>query len=168
MEKYLEAGKIVNTHGVAGYVKIDAWCDAPEVICGLECLYFKKDGAYLPRKIVRAVKHKGMALVLFEGASNFDDAAALKNKIVYCDRDDIPLEEGDHFIADLIGLKVIDIDTGREYGKLVNVMQYGPHDQYEIDMGDGTLTNIPAVDEFVKRNDLEEGIFVSPIEGMFE
>ncbi len=168
MVKYLEAGKIVNTHGVAGYVKIDAWCDSPEVLCGLKKLYFKKGDEYLPKNVVRAVKHKGMALVLFEGATNFDDAAAMKNKIVYCDRNDIPLAEGDHFIADLIGLKVIDAETGHEYGTLRYVIQTGPHDQYEIDCGDGKLAYVPVVDEFVKNIDLEKGIFITPIEGMFE
>jgi len=168
MVKYLEAGKIVNTHGVAGYVKIEAWCDSPEVLCSLKTLYFKKGSEYQPRNVVRAVKHKGMALVLFDGASNFDDAAALKNKIVYCDRGDIPMPEGGHFIADLIGLKVIDVNTGHEYGILKDVLQNGPHDQYEIDRGNGNMAYVPVVDEFVKNIDLEKGIFIAPIEGMFE
>ena len=168
MEQYLETGKIVNTHGIAGYVKIEAWCDSPEVLASLSTLYFKKDGAYVPRRVVRAVVHKGMVLALFEGASTFDDAAALKNKLVYCDRSDIPMPEGGHFVADLIGLKVIDAGDGKVYGVLRDVLKTGPHDQYEIERPDGSFAYMPVVSEFVSRIDLDAGIFVTPIPGMFD
>ena len=42
-ERFLEAGQIVNTHGVQGEVKIVPWCDTPEFLCGFRTLYI--DGA---------------------------------------------------------------------------------------------------------------------------
>ena len=45
-------------------------------------------------------------------------SAASLRKVIYADREDIALEEGDHFIADLIGLKVFDADTGENYGEI--------------------------------------------------
>ena len=94
--------------------------------------------------------------------------AALKNRLVYCDRGDIPMPEGGHFVADLIGLKVIDAADGRVYGVLWDVLKTGPHDQYEIERPDGSFSYMPVVNEFVSRIDLDAGIFVTPIPGMFD
>ena len=91
----------------------------------------------------------------------------MKNKIIYASRDDIELEEGDFFIADLVGLPVIDADSGKEYGKLTDVINTGASDIYVIKTPTGEAM-MPAVDEFVEEIDLDKGIFVKPIEGMFE
>ena len=61
---------------------------------------------------------------------------------------------------------MIDANTGRVYGKLTDVVNRGASDVYEIETKNGTAY-MPVVDEFVKEVDLEKGIFVTPIEGMF-
>ena len=38
-KKFLEAGKIVGTHGVRGDLKVQSWCDSPEVLCDFDTLY---------------------------------------------------------------------------------------------------------------------------------
>jgi len=81
-------------------------------------------------------------------------------------REDFMLEEGEHFIVDLIGLSVYDAESGESYGKLTDVLNYGASDIYEIVKHDGTKAYIPVVDEFVKSVDLEKGIAVSVIEGL--
>ena len=45
-KQYLECGKIINTHGVAGAVKIEPWCDDPYVLARKKHIYFFKDGQY--------------------------------------------------------------------------------------------------------------------------
>ena len=65
-----------------------------------------------------------------------------------------------------IGLSVIHADTGEELGKLADVINAGASDIYVIDTPYGQRM-MPAVDEFVVRIDLESGIYVRPIEGMF-
>ena len=71
------------------------------------------------------------------------------------------------FIADLLGLPVIDAETGKEYGRLQDVMNRGASDIYVVDTPAGERM-MPAVKEFVKSIDIEKGIFVVPIEGMFD
>ena len=78
----------------------------------------------------------------------------------------IALPEGEFFIADLIGLPVINADTGKVYGTLTDVIQHG-QDLYEIETASGTRL-MPAVPEFVREIDLEKGVFVTPIEGIFD
>ena len=168
MEKqYLECGKIINTHGIAGAVKLESWCDSPEVLASLETVYFKKGEVYKPVEVLRASVFKRFVLMTLEGITDIDAAAALKETVVYADRDELPIEEGQHFIADLVGLPVIDADSGKEYGILDDVINTGASDIYVIKSADGEKM-MPAVDEFVKEIDLERGIFVTPIEGMFD
>ena len=95
-----------------------------------------------------------------------DAARSLRNRIVYAARGDIVLEAGSHFIADLIGLPVIDADSRRVYGEIVDVINRGASDIYVIRTEAGE-SMMPAVDEFVVEIDLDRGVFVRPIEGMF-
>ena len=166
MEKYLEAGVIVNTHGVDGAVMIKSFCDSNAVLASLGTLWIKRNGEFAPIKVKRASEHRGMVLCRLEGIDDLNTAIKYKNVTVYADREDLPLAEGAHFIADLIGLPVINADTGKVYGKLTDVTNTGASDIYEIETENGARY-MPAVAEFVDRIDLEQGIFVRPIEGMF-
>ncbi|MBE6564822.1 MAG: 16S rRNA processing protein RimM [Ruminococcaceae bacterium] len=166
MQEYLEAGRIINTHGIAGGVKIESWCDSPAVFTSLKTVYFKEGASFRPCKVLRAsVLGKGI-MAMLEGFASFDDANAARGRILYAARTDLPLPEGSHFIADLKGLPVIDRNSGRVYGKLKDVDQSGFHDLYVIDTGDATVL-LPAVDEFVAEVDTQKGIFITPIEGFF-
>lgn len=167
MEKYLQIGKIVNTHGFRGDVKMQTWSDSPEVVTKLKVLYRKVNGQFVPMKVKKGSIHKGMALIKFESIDDFDSANNLREEVMYADRNDISKGSDSYFIADLIGLDVIDIENGRVYGKLKEVMQYGIHDIYTVKTEKGEVL-IPAVAEFVKKISVEEGIFIKPIEGMFD
>lgn len=167
MEKYLQIGKIVNTHGFRGDIKAQAWTDTPEVLAKVKTLYKKTKEGYTKIKVQKGSVHKGMVLLKFEGVDDFDSANALRETVIYADRDDIPSKKGSFFIVDLIGLDVIDVETGEKYGKIKDVMQYGIHDIYSVETEKGEVL-VPAVKEFVKKISLEEGIFIKAIEGMFE
>ena len=167
MKKYLEIGKIVNTHGFRGDVKAQSWCDYPEVMTELKVIYRKVSGKFVGINVQKASVHKEMVLLKLEGIDDFDKANAFREEVIYADRDDIVREDGSFFIADLIGLEVIDVDTGKVYGKLKDVTQYGIHDIYTVKTEKGEVL-IPAVNEFVKKISLEEGILIKPIEGMFD
>ena len=166
-EKYLECGKIINTHGVKGAVKAESWCDSPEILADLERIYTEEKGRVVEYKVVKGSVFKQFVLFELEGVFGMDAALEMKNKVIYASRDDIELEEGDYFIADLIGLPVIDADSGREYGKITDIINTGASDIYVIKTEKGE-SMMPAVEEFVKEIDPEKGIFVRPIEGMFE
>ncbi len=166
-KKYLECGKIINTHGVKGAVKIESWCDSPEILADLPCVYFKNGDFYEKREVLSSSVMKRHVLATLEGINDVDIAMALKETVVYADRDDIPLEDGDYFIIDLVGLPVIDADNGTEYGTISDVFNAGASDIYTVKTQNGDRM-IPAVPEFVINIDLEKGIFVRPIEGMFD
>ena len=164
---FLEAGKIINTHGVRGDVKIDCWCDSPKVLSEQSAVYLLENDEYVRVELDKASVFKSFVLAHPRGFSTFEEAIKLKNKIVYLRREDIAKDEDAVFIVDLIGLPVINADSGKVYGTIASVTNNNASDIYEIDTETGKAY-MPAVPEFVIEIDLEKGVFVRPIEGMFD
>ncbi len=168
MEKYLECGEVLRIHGLNGGLIVKHFCDSYEVFSSLKKIYLKNGNEYIKVKVRKISPYKAGALVLLDGINDADEAMRLRGKILYAQRDDIALEDGDFFIADLIGLDVFDISTKERYGTLVDVNNYGAQDVYVIESAEGKLSYVPAIKEFVKEISLDEGIFIEPIEGMIE
>lgn len=158
--EYLECGKIVNTHGIRGEVKIIPWADSPEFLCGLPALYIDDKEV----KLRSARVHKGNVIALLEGVDDINDAMLLKEKVVFMSRTDAELPEGSFYIADIIGLKVI-CEDGRELGILKEILSPSLQQVYVVE-GDREIM-IPAVPEFILETNVEGGyIKVHLIEGM--
>jgi 16S rRNA processing protein RimM len=165
-KQFLEIGKIINTHGVRGEVKIDPWCDAPEDFRGIERIYLA-DKTEFTVSNPRVINGK-FILCSLSGIKTVEDAVKYKNKVVFAKREDIHVPEDAVLICDIIGLPVIDKNTGKVYGTLTDVLQYTCQEVYEITGEDGTKTLIPNVPAFIAERDTEKGIFITPIEGFFE
>lgn len=166
-EKYLECGKIINTHGVRGACKIESWCDTPDVLCKIKKLYYKKKDEYLSLEVTKASVHKGCALVYFYGIDSIEAAELLKNRVVYADREDIPIDDDRVFIADIIGLPVFDERNGKRLGVLSELIESPASDLFSVKTEDGRDVLVPAVEEFIGHID-DGGVFLRPIPGMFE
>lgn len=168
MEKYLECGEITRIHGLNGGLVVSHYCDSYEVFSKLKKIYIKSAGSYAEIKVKRIVPYKVGALLTLEGVTDADEAMKYRGKTIYADRNDLEIDEGSFFIADLIGLPVIDFNTKESYGTLKEVANYGAQDIYVIKRDGKSDSYIPAVPEFIKEISLENGIFISPIEGMIE
>ncbi len=164
---YLECGKIINTHGIAGNVKLESWCDTPYVLADLPVLYFKKEEEYIGRAVTSSAVQKRFVLLHFEGVDTPEDAEALRECIVYARREDLPLAEGDYFICDLEGLPLLDADSGEEYGSIIRVFNSGAQDILLVNTVNGERM-VPMVDEFIKKIDTDDAVYVKPIEGMLD
>ena len=124
---FLEAGQIVGTHGVRGEVRVQPWCDSPEVFASLKTLYWDAAGTQPVR--VKSRVHKNLALAKIEGVDTVQDAALLRGRILYLDRRDLDLGDR-YFIQDLVGLAVVDAESGTVYGELTDVSNNGANDTY--------------------------------------
>ena len=165
VKQYLEAGKIVGTHGLRGEVRIDPWCDSTEFLCKFKRLYYA-DGTEI--QVVSARPHKNIAIVLFKGITSVEQAEVLRGKVVYIDRKDVRLPKNTYFIQDIIGLKAVDADTNKEYGEVTDVMKTGANDVYQITK-DGKDYLIPVIPDVVIKTDIENGILtIRPLEGIFD
>ena len=159
-KQFLEAGVIASTHGVRGGMLIKPWSDEPGFLCGFSRVYV--DGE--EKKLLSASVHKSMLLCTLEGISDMDAAIRMKGKVVYINREDIELEEGRYFVQDLIGAEVYDSERGL-LGKVEEVLNLPANDVYVVRGGKNYM--IPAVEEFIKRVDVDgERIDVEIIEGM--
>lgn len=160
MNEYLECGQVVNTHGIRGEVRIVPWADSPEFLCRLKTLYL--DGKPMEVKSCRV--HKGSNIVQFAGIETVEAAMQLRDKVVSLRRSDVHLPEGRYFLADLIGIKVIDED-GKELGTLEEILTPSAQNIYLV-RGEREIL-IPAVPEFVLDVDIASRTMkVHLIEGM--
>jgi len=160
--RYLEAGKIVNTHGIAGEVKILPWADDPAFLLDFDTLYI--DGQ--PVSLLGARVHKNCVLAKLAGIHDINEAMKLKNKVVFIDREDAELEEGAFFLADLMGLEVRDADSGEVLGQIADILTPPASNVYVVTGGKQDHM-IPAVPEFIVETNIDEGYLrVRLIEGM--
>lgn len=162
MEKkqYIEAGRIVNTHGVAGEVKIEVWLDSPQFLKSFKRCFIDRREV----KLLSARVHKGFLIVKLEGVEDVNAAMALKGRTVFIDRADARLPKGAFFLQDIIGASVVD-ESGSEIGKLADVMETPASNVYVVKGEREHL--IPAVPEFILSTDADNGIItVHLIEGM--
>lgn len=167
MGKLLETGMVVTTHGINGEVRVNPWSDGPEFF--LELRRVTIAGRVYPVRYCRA--HKNVVLMKLEGIDSIDDAMQLVNQTVYIDRDDVALEEGCYFIADLLGLSVEDADTGERYGAVVDVIKTGANDVYVVRTGTEPPKDllVPVIKDVVLRVDLAAGrILIRPLPGLFD
>lgn len=165
-KEFLEAGKIVTTHGIRGEVKIMPYCDSPELLCEFERLFIGKNKDEIA--VERARVFKNTVIAKLEGVNTPEDAEKLRNKLLYMHRDDLELDEDTYFISDLIGLEVRDADSGQVYGKISDVMQTGANDVYVI-TGGGREYLVPAIADVVVSTDIDGGVMtIRPLDGLFD
>ena len=164
-KEYLEAGKIVTTHGVRGEVKIMPYTDTPELLCEFDRLFIGKDKSEL--YIERARVAKNMVIAKIEGVDTVEAAEKYRNKVLFMHRDDLELDEDTYFIQDLIDMEVKDVDSGFVYGKITDVLQNGANDVYVI-KGDKEYL-VPAIPDVVISTDIDSNIMlIRPLEGLFD
>lgn len=165
-KRYLEAGQIVNTHGIKGEVRVKPWCDSPQFLTQFDGFYFNEGTLYRKVKSVRV--NKELVIVKFDGIDDMNSALPLVRNVIYIDREWVTLPEGSYFEQDLLGLSVEDEATGEVYGVLGEIGKTGANDIYRVDCGDRQVW-IPAIKQVVKSVDLSAGkMLVTPIKGMFD
>ena len=163
-EQYLEIGKITNTHGVMGEVRVQPWADSPDFLCKFKTLYV--DSSHWPIKVERARVHKNMVILKFHGITDVPGALSMRNAILYIDRADAPLPEGQFYLADLYGLEVRDAQSGKVLGKLEDVLTLPANNVYVVRGGEREWM-IPAVPEFIAETNVREGfVRVNLMEGL--
>lgn len=163
----LEVGKIVNTHGLRGEVKVVPWTDYPEVFEDIEYVYIKRKDDY-ERLDVKGIKYqKGNIIIRFPQIQDINEAEKYKNQVLYAEREALgELPDGVYYIADLIGLEVVKED-GEKIGKIADVINTGSNDIYDVKREGQKNLLLPVIDEVVLNIDLEnKQVTVHLMEGL--
>ena len=157
MTKYLEIGQIVNTFGIKGMVKVKPFTDdIKKRFDNLKKVYIQNKNERKEYEIEEIKYHKEMVLIKFKGIENPEDANLLRNYYLVVDRDkEEPLEKGTYYIVDMIGLDVY-TDDGKKLGILDDVFNSGSSDIYVVKNELGKQILLPAIEDVIKKIDMEE------------
>ncbi len=167
MKQFLEIGKLINTHGIKGEMKLEMWCDDIEYLKQFEKLYLNSSGTD-SLELISARPQKNHAIVKFSEITSIDMAEKLKNSVVYCNRDDAEIAEDANYIQDLIGCLVLHTESNEEYGRVADVVNYGASDILDV-VNDNRHSYIPVIPDIVKEIDTEdETIRIIPMKGLFD
>lgn len=167
MQKRLEIGQIINTFGIKGEVKVFPLTDDIKRFDDLETVYVKTKKESQLYNIESIKYHKNFVLIKFKEINTVEQAETLRNSYLEVDRAQaIPLNEGEYFIADLIGLEVYS-DEGKLIGKVDDIYNTGANDIYVVKDDLGKQTLLPGIKDVIKNVDLEKGqIIVHLIPGL--
>ena len=166
--EFLEVGKIINTHGLRGDVKVTAWTDLPEDFEDIKRVYIKKHGEIEMLTVSKIKYQKNNLIVKFKEINDINEAEKYKGQVLLADRNDLwELEDGVYYIADLIGLDVYD-ESGK-IGVIADVFNTGANDIYDVKREGKKNLLLPVIDDVVKEIDLEnKKVTVHVMEGLDE
>ena len=154
---YFELGQVLKPQGIRGEVKIRPYTDELERFGALSHVYLKKGGAYEKRSVQSARVYREFAFLKLEGVDDRNAAELLRAQSLYIDRQHAaPLPEGAQYIADLIGLFVVD-EAGQSIGTIAEIIQIaGGVDVYQVKTQGGELL-FPAAPGVILSKDVRAG-----------
>lgn len=168
MELYT-VGKIVNTHGIRGEVKVLATTDfVDQRFQDDATLYLvKKNQAPLELTVEHARVHKGMVLVKFKQFNNINEVQYFREaELKVADQDQDELEEGQYYYHQIIGLTV-ETGDGRKLGTIKEILAPGANDVWVVQRPNQRDLLLPVIDDVVKEVDLENNkVIVELLEGL--
>ncbi len=118
--EYLYLGKIVNTHGIKGEIRIISDFDKKDLV-------FKKNfpiyiGGRYKKEIIETYRiHKNYDMVTLKEINDINEVIKYKGLNVYIDRNDLDLKEDEYVLDDLLGFKII--SENNEYGVIEDVIK---------------------------------------------
>jgi len=167
INKFLETGKIVGTHGIKGMVRVQPWCDSPEFLKDFKKFYTDKDGKN-SLAVKSVIPHGNIVLIAFKGVETIEDAEKLRNKVLYIDRKDAKIPEGRYFVCDLLGCTVTDADSGAILGVLADISSTGANDVWTVKKGEKEYL-VPAIGDVIVSVDVENNsVVIRPLKGIFD
>lgn len=161
--EYIEFGKIVNTHGLKGEIKVYSYTDNEDKILSLKKIYIDE-----VKYLIEAIRYqKNMFVIKLKGIDNIYQTENIINKYILREIDKSDLdEENGFFVKDLIGIDVYNIQD-EKIGILKEVYNNGASDIYVITLEDNKEVLLPAIKQTVKEIDINnKKMIVDIMEGL--
>lgn len=158
MEELFRVGVISNTYGIRGEVKVYPTTDNVRRFDDLKEVILDTGKEQLILHVTSVKYFKNMVILKFKEFDNINDIIPYKGMDLLVTRENaIPLEEGEYYIADIIGSKVI-TDEDKILGTLTDVLQTGANDVYVVKTKDGKEVLLPSIEECILDRDIENKI----------
>ena len=155
MEDKFRVGVITNTHGLRGEVKVFPTTEDPERFRDLREVLLDTGKEWLELEISSVRFFKNLVIVKFKKFDSINEIEQYKGKDLYVSRENaIPLEEGEYYLADIIGATVVTED-GTVFGELKDVLETGANLVYVV-LHEGTEVLLPVIPDCVKNVDVEQ------------
>lgn len=169
MEEMLKVGVVTSTHGVRGEVKVYPTTDDVKRFKKLKEVILDTGKEKLTLEIEGVKFFKEMAILKFKGYENPDDVQKFRQKDLHVLRKDaVRLSKDEYFIADLIGMDVLD-DEENKIGTLKDVITTGANDVYSVIQETGKEILIPAIKQCILNVDIENNrMTVHLLEGLLD
>lgn len=169
MEEILQVGVITSTHGLRGEVKVFPTTDDAARFRRLKEVILDTGEEKRLLEIQGVKFFKKFVILKLKGIDSIDEAEKYRRKSLFVTRKNaVPLRRDEYFVADLVGLRVID-DMDQELGVLTEVLQTGANDVYVVKMKDGREALIPAIKQCILNVDVEGGLIrVHILEGLLD
>ncbi|MGP4059804.1 ribosome maturation factor RimM [Halobacillus litoralis] len=171
MEKQMyNVGKIINTHGIKGEVKIHRITDFDERFAPGQLLYWVNDQDDPKPLVVRSHRmHKGFDLVSFEDHYSINDVEGYKNgSLMVAEDAQDELEDHEFYFREIIGCKVY-LESGEELGEVKEILTPGANDVWVVERKQDSDVLIPYIEPVVKEVDpARQVIIIDPIEGLLD
>ena len=175
MEQYLRIGVITRSHGVHGEVKVYPTTDYPERFEEVSEVILKTKKGDVKTTIESVKYFKNLVIVKFQCFHNPEEIQGYAGCDIMISREQAqPLEEGEYYIADLIGCNVIADElseglAGCKLGVVKDVLQTGANDVYVVEKADGSEILFPVIADCIKNVDIENGnITVHVLKGLLD
>ncbi|MEV9640260.1 ribosome maturation factor RimM [Mammaliicoccus sciuri] len=168
--EWFNVGKIVNTHGIKGEVRVMSTTDFPDerYAVGSElAIFMPKSKTPIYVKVASHRKHKNFNLLTFEGYPTINDVEKLRDGIVKVSEKELTeLEENEFYYHEIIGCRVI-TETGEDIGKVTEIIETGANDVWTVTPTEGKPHYIPYIEDVVKDIDIEEQVItIELMEGL--
>jgi 16S rRNA processing protein RimM len=162
--QFIPIGEILTPRGTNGHFRVRVFTDFPERFNPQSRIYIDRQ----PKTIEASVFQKGYFIIKVDGIDSPEDALGLQGKQVEIHSSQLkPLADGQYYHFQLIGLSVYTVE-GESLGSIKQILSYPGNDVYLVEGEMGEVL-IPAVDDVVKRIDIEQGrIVVKAIDGLLE
>lgn len=160
--EYICIGKIVNTHGIKGELKIQSYSDFDSLRYKKgNTVYIHYESQYLPFIVQTFRSHKGNSLVSFQDYQNINLVEKYKNCNVYIEKESRkPLKKGKYYRDQIKGLQAFDTNDN-VLGKVISVEETkGAQNNIRIQKEDGSEFLVPFIDEFILEVNLENQTIV--------
>ncbi len=171
LTEYLNVGKIVNTQGIKGEVRVISTTDFPEERYkkGAVLTLFQEKKAPIQLTVKSHRKHKNFDLLSFEGHPSINDVEKYRDGILKVSKEEtIELPENEFYYHEIIGAKVVE-ENGNELGKIKEILSPGANDVWVVQRPKKKDVLLPYIDSVVKTVDLENGvIYVEIPEGLID
>lgn len=146
-------GRVVGAYGVKGWIKVQSYTESIENLCDYESWWIGRTGEWMEREVLDVAVHGTTVVAQLAGLDDREAAALLKGSEVAVPRGALPpVEEDEHYWADLVGLDVVNTQ-GVVLGKLAGHYSNGAHDVMRVEHEDAERL-IPYVDAVVQEVDL--------------